>query len=75
MKFLLLMLITLLERICCITHHLPDPYEENLQLLFIKIFGYHCPFVVWSFWIDTKFKLGFWRPTEAARGKNENKCV
>jgi hypothetical protein len=62
-------LVNVFALICEIQHKvLPDKTDEKLQELFIKIIGYHCPFTTWSFWLDTKFNIGEWKPTD---GKSE----
>lgn len=53
-----------LEKLCSLTHELPDIHDENLQKLFIRVFGYPCPFVIWSFHLDEKWKTGFWKEEE-----------
>lgn len=50
-----------LERLCTLCHHLPGNYDDHLQNLFITVFGYHCPFAQWSFWVDEKFNVGWWK--------------
>ena len=61
-KYLLYMLSYFLECICAMQHEkLSDIHDDKLQELWIKIFGYHCPFAIWSENIDRKFNLGVWR--------------
>ena len=45
---------------CDLTHKLSYEYEEKLQGLFINIFGYHCPFATWAFWIDEHLGYNKW---------------
>jgi hypothetical protein len=60
MKTILKILSISLEKFCDFTHKLPYEYDERLQNLFFKIFGYRCPFAIWSYRLDKRFNLGIW---------------
>jgi len=59
------LIVILLEKFCTLTHRLPPYYDEKLQCLFIRVLGYHCPFALWSYWLDKQFDLKVWKETDA----------
>jgi len=67
-KYKMKLLAQLLMLICDLIHKLPTKQEEKLQIWFIDIIGYHCPFATWAFVICDKYDLDLWLPN---RGRNE----